>query len=115
MSTLQNINEKIQNIINEDIENILKDISKTYKINFIELKQKYINNNDVKNDLPKKRGRKKKLKEEFIEAEEYVYQNEIYLVDNKNLIYKNDLESPTIIGEKLVDGTIKFYKPTKSS
>jgi hypothetical protein len=114
MSTVQSMNEKIQNIINEDIEGMLKDIAKTYKINFVELKQKYIIN-DIKSDLPKKRGRKKKLKEEFIEAEEYVYKGETYLVDNKNLIYKNDLESPTVIGEKLVDGTIKFYKPTVSS
>jgi len=100
-----NISGKIQNILNEELENMLKDISKTYKLDFLELKQKY-----MPNDLPKKRGRKKKLKEEFIEAEEYVYKGETYLVDNKNLIYTNNLESPTIIGEKLVDGTIKFYK-----
>jgi hypothetical protein len=111
MSVIQNMNEKIQTIINDDIESMLRDISKTYKINFVELKQKYIIN-DIKVELPKKRGRKKKLKEEFIEAEEYIYKGETYLVDNKNLIYKNDLESPKIIGEKLVDGTIKFYKPT---
>lgn len=107
---------KIQKVINEDIDNMLKDISKTYEIDYIELKKKYsplqnlTNNEPVVIDGPKKRGRKKKVKEEFVEAEEFIYKDVTYLVDEKNIVYTNNLETPTIIGEKLVDGTIKFYK-----
>jgi hypothetical protein len=106
---------KIQTVINEDISNMLKDISLTYKLDYAELKQKYSPLNkqnaiETVVDEPKKRGRKKKIKEEFVEAEEFVYKDITYLVDGKNIVYTNSLDMPTIIGEKLVDGTIKFYK-----
>ena len=62
-----------------DLQRVLLDISLQYGINFNELKEKYL-----KPDVAKKRGRKKKMKEEFIDAEEYDYQGVTYLVDNKN-------------------------------
>jgi hypothetical protein len=105
---------KIQKIINEDIDIMLKDISENYKLDYEELKIKYLPLNKIDTvvelDGPKKRGRKKKVKEEFIEAEEFVYKDITYLVDGKNIVYTNNLDKPTIIGEKLIDGTIKFYK-----
>ena len=62
-----------------------------------------------KKPTPQKRGRKKKEKEEFIETEECEYRGQVYLVDKKNIVYTNNMDSPTIVGERLVDGTIKFY------
>lgn len=96
---------------NKKLDTILNDISKDYKLDYLELKNKYTNNDSKTNDtIPKKRGRKKKIKEEFIEAEEYEYEGKIYLVDNKNTVYTNNLESPSVVGEKLINGSIKFYK-----
>lgn len=69
-----------------------------------------MNDEDIKKKpAPQKRGRKKKEKEEFIETEECEYDGKVYLVDKKNVVYTNNMESPTIIGQRLVDGTIKFY------
>jgi hypothetical protein len=70
---------------------------------------KYEQDDVSKSDLPKRRGRKKKQKEEFIEAEEYVYNGTTYLVDSKNVVYTNNIDAPTVVGERLIDGSLKFY------
>jgi hypothetical protein len=90
-----------------DIEGILQDISIHYGLNYDELKMRYLSSNEV---TPKKRGRKKKQKEEYVEAEEYVYNGALYLVDAKNVVYTNDLEAPCVVGERLIDGSIKFCR-----
>ena len=87
------------------LDTILQDISETYSIPLEVLKEKYTNESK-KN---KKRGRKKQVKEEYIETEEYTYGGITYLVDNNNLVYTNDMESPALIGERLVDGSVKMY------
>jgi hypothetical protein len=66
--------------------------------------------NTVKNTEPKKRGRKKKLKEELIETEEYEYNSVTYLVDNDNNVYTYNIDQPALIGTKLIDGRIKFLQ-----
>ena len=86
------------------IEYVLKDISETYSIPLDVLREKYINGSPKR----KKRGRKKSLKEEYIETEEYTYNGTVYLVDGNHLVYTNNIEAPILVGEKLVDGTIKF-------
>ena len=87
------------------LETILRDISETYSISLEALKEKYISESKTS----KKRGRKKLVKEEYIETEEFMYCGITYLVDNNNLVYTNDIESPVLIGERLVDGTVKRY------
>jgi hypothetical protein len=82
---------------------VLVNVSQTYDIPIDELAAKYLNNKN-------KRGRKKILKEEYIETVEYVYDGIVYLVDDNNTVYTNNLDSHQVIGEKLVDGSIKFYK-----
>lgn len=57
---------------------------------------------------PKKRGRKKKPREELIETVEYEYNNVKYLVDNDNNVYTHNVEQPVYVGTKLIDGRIKF-------
>lgn len=116
--SLHDISTQLRSFIDQELDIILNSIAKQYKLDYLELKKQYINNdnNAIKsiptNDeiIPKKRGRKKKQKEEFIEAEEYEYEGVMYLVDNKNTVYTNNLESPIIVGEKLINGSIKFYK-----
>jgi hypothetical protein len=64
----------------------------------------------VESSVPEKkaRGRKKKTKDEFVSTTEFQYNGITYLIDQKNNVYTYNIESPTFIGEKLVDGTIKF-------
>lgn len=58
-----------------------------------------------------KRGRKRKHQpahDDFVEMEEFEYEGSLYLMDNKKNIYTYDVESPVMIGNLLVDGTVKF-------
>lgn len=57
---------------------------------------------------PKKRGRKKKHREELIATVEYEYNDVKYLVDNDNNVYTHNVEQPVYVGTKLIDGRIKF-------
>jgi glycogen synthase len=60
----------------------------------------------------KKRGRKKKQKEEFVEMEEYTFGDTTYLIDTQNNVYTFDIEAPRLIGERFVDGTIHLFPVT---
>ncbi len=104
------------------LKEILSDIASTYNLNKDELINKYLPDTVDKgkkikkskeNDTnvvieKKKRGRKKKEKDEIIKTYEYEYQNNKYLVDENNNVYTFDLEHPVFVGEKLIDGTIRF-------
>jgi hypothetical protein len=107
---------QISSLINHHINAMLEDIAETYKIDDAELgslKAKYIidySKNEDPNDPAekKKRGRKKKQKDEFIETEEYEYEGKKYLVDAQNNVYTFNIAKPKLVGEKLADGTIRF-------
>jgi hypothetical protein len=107
--------------IKEHTKTLLLNIATDYNISFDELNDKYSNilpNIDLgktkkkgtssPNVEPKKRGRKKKVKEELIETEEYEYNNVLYLVDKDNNVYTHNVKEPVLIGTKLIDGRIKF-------
>jgi hypothetical protein len=109
------ITNDITLMINNHLKNILTDISKRFSIDEKSLIERYIGeeySNSIfnTNDIKKKRGRKKKQKDEFIETEEYEYKGEKYLVDGFNNVYSYNIEKPVMIGERLVDGTIKLYE-----
>ena len=53
---------------------------------------------------------RKKKKNDYIEVDEYEFNHVKYLVDSKNNVYTHNLEKPMLIGERLVDGKIKFYE-----
>jgi hypothetical protein len=100
---------RLGQILEREIVIMLSDISKTYNISIEELRSRYLPIAETDTLPPKKRGRKKKQKDEYIDTEEYEYDGTIYLVDDKNTVYTNDVEAPTVVGERLVDGTIHFY------
>lgn len=108
----------ITQVVNTHLKSVLTDISKRYGIDEKSLIERYIgedHSNSLLNqasttDVKKKRGRKKKQKDEFIETEEYEYEGEKYLVDGSNNVYTYNIEEPVLIGERLVDGTIKLYE-----
>lgn len=101
---------------------ILTEVAKDFDLSVDDLLQRYGNlvpnielgrskkkgANSAKNTEPKKRGRKKKMKEELIETEEYEYNGVTYLVDGENNVYTYNIDQPTLIGTKLIDGRIKF-------
>lgn len=100
--------------ITEQLHHTLSLIANDYELPLEELKEKYgtplpitHKNGEVKKEA-KKRGRKKKQKEEVIETEEYEYNDVIYLVDKDNNVYTNDINRPVLVGTKLVDGRIKY-------
>jgi hypothetical protein len=100
--------------ITEQLHHALSLIANDFELPLEELIQKYgtplpltHKNGEVKKEA-KKRGRKKKQKEEVIETEEYEYNDVIYLVDKDNNVYTNDINRPVLVGTKLVDGRIKY-------
>lgn len=105
---MASLHSDILTLVNKHLSTILEDIAAKHDLNVNDLKEQYLQTNqDIEK---KKRGRKKKQKDEFIEAVEIEYDGTKYLVDDQNNVYTHDLEAPTLIGEKLVDGTIKFFK-----
>lgn len=110
-------------------QTLLKSVADDYGLNYEELLHKYgtmeisldlgkgRKKNEPKTDAdgkqaePKKRGRKKKFREELIETEEYEYKGVMYLVDGNNNVYSHNPEQPTLLGTKLIDGRIKFITP----
>lgn len=90
---------------NKKLGKILDEIAGKYNLSADELKQTYITTN-----TPVKRGRRKKISNEYVEMTEFEYNDEKFLIDDKNTIYTFEPNSPLVIGEKLIDGTVKFNK-----
>lgn len=115
----------LSNHVRNHANDILVSISKDYNIDIDELTEKYGSrpitidigkNKKTKNTHgpdglpiePKKRGRKKKQREELIETEEYEFNGIKYLLDNDNNVYTYNVEQPVFVGTKLIDGRVKF-------
>lgn len=112
------IMSEIDKTINDKLNNLLENISGDYDLNVDELKMKYLNDENA-NDKKKKRGRKKKTKDSEIEMETYLFNDITYLIDKNNYAYTydKDKDNAMLIGEKLINGTIKFvdgYTPVST-
>jgi hypothetical protein len=119
----------IQGQIRDHTKNILGQIAKDYDLSIDEVLEKYGSiqpnielgrskkkgSGSVKNTEPKKRGRKKKTREELVETEEYEYNGVTYLVDGDNNVYTYNVDQPVLIGSKLIDGRIKFLSQQSST
>jgi LysM repeat protein len=109
------ISDVILGQVVEQLNHTLSLIAHDYHLPLEELKEKYGNpipltpKNEVKKEA-KKRGRKKKQREEVIETEEYEYNDVVYLVDKDNNVYTHDVNRPVLVGTKLVDGRIKYLQ-----
>ena len=88
---------------NKKLGKILDDIATKYTLDPDELKQNYL-------ITPIKRGRRKKINNEYIEMTEFEHNDEKFLIDDKNTVYTFEPDSPMVIGEKLIDGSVKFNK-----
>ena len=119
-SSLYNV-DAFKKIVDDALETLVARIAIDYKLDVSELKTRYFgpngslgadggSGNAEAPPAPKKKGRKKKVQDNVIETFEYAFEGETYLVDKNNNVYTYNVESPTMIGKKLVDGTIKFHK-----
>lgn len=88
-----------------DKKKLLKLIAHDYDLNEDELIQRYMGLDC--NDIPIKKVTKKK-RNDCIETEEYTYNGIVYLIDSKDQVYTYNLDKPMLIGDKLLDGSIKF-------
>lgn len=104
-----NVSDNIQKYIEKEMVELLKDISIRYGIEYDDLVKHYLSTPQQLKKKPQRKTRKKE-KEEFIEMEEMEYMQQTYLVDKNNNVYTNNTESPMVVGERLVDGTIKLFK-----
>lgn len=95
--------DEINNIVNSRITTIIDEISHDFNLDNSLLKNKYITQ-----PINKRRGRKKKTKDKFIETSPYTFNEKTYLVDNDNNVYTYNINNPLLIGEKLINGNIKF-------
>lgn len=107
--------QKLNLLVCDFVKNdLLVKISNDYNLDYNELVDKYIGPGGSamigSSDAPKKRGRKKKQKDEFIRTEEYEYDGVKYLLDENNNVYTYNIEKPKLVGEKLVDGTVRFIE-----
>lgn len=121
--------EVISNHVKQHTEEVLKSIAQDYSLDVDILLSKYgsrqpcidvgktrkksANGTDLQTTEPKKRGRKKKQKEELIETEEYEFNGTKYLVDGDNNVYSYNIEQPVYVGTKLIDGRVKFIHVLK--
>jgi hypothetical protein len=106
MDTLSAFAQSTTVILNDSWLCLLTQISKDYNIDLEELKMKYLSG--MLGIPVKKRGRKKKIKDEYIEAEEFEYNGETYLIDTNGIIYSNNSKNPVMLGQRKKDGQIHF-------
>lgn len=105
--------DSIKNSIDTLLINLVDKIALDYNLDAAELKTKYgLISASVPEAAavasPKPRAGRKKNKNEFTEMTKYTYNGESYLMDKQNNIYTYNLESPTLIGVKLVNGEVKL-------
>lgn len=91
---------------------LIRVIADDYNLDVKELIEKYIEGDQVYARSLLCGGKKqyKKKKNDYVEAEEFTYHGVVYLVDGRNQVYTNNLEKPMMIGERLVDGSVKFFE-----
>lgn len=112
IQTIANTQAEIE--IDKRINELLKTINEKLNIDLESLIEVYhefkSQTNSENGEIKKRRGRKKKTKEINIETSRYTYRNVTYLVDDKCNVYTYDIKNPLQIGQKLIDGTIKFFE-----
>jgi hypothetical protein len=95
---------------------LLDKIAHDYQLDLEELKERYLPPMTIPAKGKRKQGRPRKIDmDDYVETEEILYDNKLYLVDEKNNVYTYDLESPLVVGERLEDGRITFFADHASS
>lgn len=92
-----------------DKVDLLKEVARDYGLDAEELAERYLSGSNI--DRAKlSRSCAKKKRNDYVETEEHDYHGVTYLVDARNQVYTYNLEKPLMVGERLVDGSIKFFE-----
>lgn len=114
---MEEIARNLHQAFTTDKITLLKNIARDYDLNEEELIQRYMCNeqngfhntnvSQLSSSSKKQFGTRKK-RNDCVETWEYEYNGITYLIDNKDNIYTYNIDKPLLIGDKLLDGTIKF-------
>ena len=107
---MDDIARNLYQALSVDKKKLIKLIAHDYDLNEEELLQKYlyIDNIESSCSMQSKKIIQKKKRNDCIETEEYTYNGITYLIDSKNQVYTYNIDKPMLIGDKLVNGSIKF-------
>lgn len=103
--------ETLKGIIDTALYKLLIQISSDHNLNLNDMLTKYNIPEPSSHSKGKKKFRRKKPATDFVEMSEHIYENKTYLVDGENNVYvydKNNKENAVLVGQKLINGTIKF-------
>jgi hypothetical protein len=101
----------LEKYMNETINDLVKRICTDFSIDLEEVIKKYNINQPPKPPAKKKPSTpRKKVTNEFVEMSEFDYDDTKYLIDKNNNIYTYDVEKPCLVGQKLVNGAVKFVE-----
>lgn len=123
MMSMEKVAKQVGILIYEELENVLQQIATDYKLDFNTLMTKYAVTYSQQAGAGIEKvggggGKNKKTKtkttsscnDDYIETEEFEYNGKKYLVDTNNIVYTNDVDRPMVVGERLVNGSIKFKR-----
>lgn len=85
---------------------LLKAVARDYGLDADELIDKYV----IKGGVCTRKMYQKKKRQDYVETEELVFEGVTYLVDSRNQVYTYNVEKPMMIGERLIDGSVKFFE-----
>ena len=103
---IEEIEKEFRVIIYNECIDLIKKISTKYKLDKEELIHSYFPV-DEKELLKKKRGRKKKINVNFINAHSDIIDGKRVLIDEDNIVYNNNIHNPLIIGKMNALGKIE--------
>ena len=96
----------VHTYIHNEKKNLVFNICRDYNLDVGELLSKYI---DTHKSTSKGRKKKQVNTDDYIETEELEYNGMIYLVDKNNNVYTSNIEQPELVGQRLVNGAVKFF------
>jgi hypothetical protein len=106
MVSMEKVAKHISSLIYDELSNVFQQVATENKLDYNMLMQRYANKYLVSSS--KQKRKKKEQHDEEIATEEYEYNGTTYLIDQNNIIYTYDLNHPRIVGERLIDGTVKL-------
>lgn len=108
---MEGIAKNLNQALIEDKVELIRNIAVDYNLDADELIEKYVNSDATSiGSSHIRRLPAKKKRQDYVETEECTFEGIKYLVDSKNQVYTYNLEKPMMIGERLVDGSIKFFE-----
>ena len=97
---------QIKLLMYNECSDLIKKISEKYTLNENEVLHTFFPDNE-KEIVKKKRGRKKKTQDNFINVHSDIIDGKKVLIDDDNIVYNNNIHNPLIIGKMNKEGKIE--------